>query len=125
LTHRTWRSGQGRKPDVHHPNFSEARLPAGSLGVHRDEQTDRVRRHLKAELKRADVSYYPAEALPRLGGDGETVEVDGGYFGGYIKPPNHRENRRDRRLAKNQNGKRRVVVVMRECGGRTLPAVFR
>ena len=30
----------------------------------------------------------------RLGGDGETVEVDGGYFGGYIKPANHRENRR-------------------------------
>jgi transposase-like protein len=61
----------------------------------------------------------------RLGGDGETVEVDGGYFGGYVKPANHRENRRDRRLAKNQNGKRRVVVVIRERGGRTLPAVFR
>ena len=61
----------------------------------------------------------------QLGGDGETVEVDGGYFGGYIKPANLKENRRDRRLAKNQNGKRRVVVVMRERGGRTLPAVFR
>ena len=24
----------------------------------------------------------------QLGGDGETVEVDGGYFGGYIKPAN-------------------------------------
>src|SRR6185437_5386405 len=24
-----------------------------------------------------------------FGGDGETVEVDGGYFGGYIKPANH------------------------------------
>jgi transposase-like protein len=61
----------------------------------------------------------------RLGGQGETVEVDGGYFGGYIKPANHRENRRDRRFAKNQNGKRKVVVVMRERGGRTLPAVFK
>ena len=61
----------------------------------------------------------------RLGGDGETVEVDGGYFGGYIKPANHKENRRDRRLAKNQNGKRKVVVVMRERGGRTVPAVFK
>ena len=61
----------------------------------------------------------------RLGGDGETVEVDGGYFGGYIKPANHKENRRDRRLAKNQNGKRQVVVVMRERGGSTLPAVFK
>jgi hypothetical protein len=61
----------------------------------------------------------------QLGGDGETVEIDGGYFGGYIKPANHKENRRDRRLAKNQNGKRQVEVVMRERGGRTLPAVFR
>jgi transposase-like protein len=61
----------------------------------------------------------------QLGGDGETVELDGGYFGGYIKPANHKENRRDRRLAKNQNGKRQVVVVMRERGGSTLPAVFK
>ena len=61
----------------------------------------------------------------RVGGDGETVEVDGGYFGGYVKPANHKENRRDRRLAKNQNGKRQVVVVVRERGGRTVPAVFR
>ena len=61
----------------------------------------------------------------RLGGDGETVEVDGGYFGGYVKPSNHKDNRRDRRLTKNQNGKRQVVVVMRERGGRTLPAVFK
>jgi len=60
-----------------------------------------------------------------LGGAGETVEVDGGYFGGYIKPANHKENRRDRRLAKNQNGKRRVVVVIRERGGSTVPAVFK
>src|ERR1700751_1938963 len=60
-----------------------------------------------------------------LGGDGETVEVDGAYFGGYVKPANFKENRRDRRLVKNQNGKRRVVVVARERGGRTLPAVFK
>lgn len=61
----------------------------------------------------------------QVGGDGETVEVDGGYFGGYVKPANHKENRRDRRLAKNQNGKRQVVVVIRERGGRTLPSVFK
>jgi transposase-like protein len=61
----------------------------------------------------------------RLGGEGRTVEVDGGYFGGYIKPAHHKEMRRDRRLAKNQNGKRQVVVVMRERGGRTLPSVFK
>jgi transposase-like protein len=53
------------------------------------------------------------------------VEVDGAYFGGHVKPANHKENRRDRRLAVNQNGKRRVVVVMRERGGRTLPFVVK
>lgn len=61
----------------------------------------------------------------QLGGHGETVEVDGGYFGGYIKLANHKELRRDRRPVKNQNGKREVVVVTRERGGRTLPAVFK
>ena len=34
-----------------------------------------------------------------IGGEGKIAEVDGGYFGGYIKPANFRENRRDRRLA--------------------------
>jgi hypothetical protein len=37
-----------------------------------------------------------------VGGEGKVAEVDGGYFGGYVKPANYRENRRDRRLAKNQ-----------------------
>jgi transposase-like protein len=59
----------------------------------------------------------------RIGGKGAIVEVDGGYFGGYVKPANHKQNRRDRRLPANQSGKRQVVVVMRERGGRTLPAV--
>ncbi len=54
-----------------------------------------------------------------------TVAVDGAYFGGYVKPSNYKENRRDRRLAKNQNGKRRVVVIAREHGGKTLPFVFK
>src|SRR5271169_2814844 len=53
------------------------------------------------------------------------VAVDGAYFGGYIKPANHKENRRDRRLAINQNGKRRVVVIAREKNGKTLPFGFR
>jgi transposase-like protein len=60
-----------------------------------------------------------------VGGPGKIVETDGGYFGGYIKPANYKENRRDRRLAKNQNGKRQVVVVVREREGRTIPAVFK
>jgi hypothetical protein len=58
-----------------------------------------------------------------VGGVGKVVETDGGYFGGYVKAANYKENRRDRRLAKNQNGKRQVVVIVREREGRTLPAV--
>jgi len=53
------------------------------------------------------------------------VEVDGGYFGGHVRQENRKEDRRDRRLKQNQSGKRKVVVVMRERGGRTLPHVFR
>jgi len=53
------------------------------------------------------------------------VEIDGGYFGGYVKPANLKDNRRDRRRIVNQSGKRRVVVVMRERKGRTLPFVFK
>jgi transposase-like protein len=51
------------------------------------------------------------------------VEIDGGYFGGYVKPANLKENRRDRRFVANQSGKRRVVVVMRERNGKTLSFV--
>lgn len=53
------------------------------------------------------------------------VEVDGAYFGGYVKPSNWKENRRDRRLAKNQNGKRRCVFVIREREGRTVPVIIK
>lgn len=60
-----------------------------------------------------------------VGGDGKVCEVDGGYFGGYVKPANLKENRRDRRLLRNQTGKRKVVVVVRERGGNSVPAVFK
>jgi len=36
-----------------------------------------------------------------------------------------KEHRRDRRLAQNQSGKRKAVVVIRERDGKSLPAVFR
>ncbi len=60
-----------------------------------------------------------------VGGAGKVVETDGSYWGGYVKPANHRDNRVDRRLAQHQTGKRQVVVVVREREGRTLPAVFK
>lgn len=53
----------------------------------------------------------------------EEVEIDGAYFGGHIRPENHKEDRKDRRLSEHQTGKRRVVVALRERGGRTLPFV--
>jgi hypothetical protein len=60
-----------------------------------------------------------------VGGEGKEAEIDGGYFGGYVKPANHAENRRDRRLRQNQSGKRQAVVIVRERNGRSVPAVFR
>jgi transposase-like protein len=51
------------------------------------------------------------------------VEIDGAYFGGHIRPANLKEDRIDRRLAQHQTGKRRVVVVLRQRKGRTLPFV--
>jgi len=61
----------------------------------------------------------------KLGGAGKTVEVDGAYFGGYVKPANHKENRRDRRLLKNQTGKRQCVVVIRQRDGFVMPSAFK
>ncbi len=55
------------------------------------------------------------------------VEVDGAYVGGHVKQENQKADRKDRRLASQQTGKRQVVVVARERGegGRTLPFVVR
>jgi transposase-like protein len=58
-----------------------------------------------------------------IGGEGKTAEIDGAYFGGHIKPENRKEDRKDRRLAAERTGKRTVVVVARERGGRTIPFV--
>ena len=42
-----------------------------------------------------------------------------------MKPANHAQNRRDRRLAVNQTGKRQVVVAIRERDGRSITQVFK
>lgn len=89
--------------------------------------------HLGREM---DVQYKTAfvlahklrEALTALQGQqklsGE-VEIDGAYFGGYVKPATRREGRRDRRKRLNQSGKRKCLVIMRERGGRSIPYVCR
>lgn len=53
----------------------------------------------------------------------DEVEIDGSYYGGKIRPANLKEDRIDRRLSEHQTGERRVVVALRERGGRTLPFV--
>jgi transposase-like protein len=60
----------------------------------------------------------------RIGGPGCTAEIDGAYFCGHVRPHNLAAERVDRRLTENRSSQRRVVVVMRERGGRTLAAVF-
>lgn len=59
-----------------------------------------------------------------IGDDHKEASVDGAYFGGFIRQANLKENRIDRRLWVHQTGKRKVVVVIREHGGETLPGVF-
>jgi transposase-like protein len=82
-------------------------------------QTSFVLAHKLREAMAAEVRTQP------IGGDGKRAEIDGGYFGGYVKPANRRENRKDRRLRVNRSGKRQVVVVIRVRNGRTLPGVYR
>ena len=60
----------------------------------------------------------------RIGGEGRVAEIDGAYFGGHVRPENRAADRVDRRRTANRSGKRRVVVAMRERGGRTLAQVF-
>lgn len=71
-------------------------------------------------LHKVREAIQSAREAGALSGD---VEVDGAYFGGYVKPANERKDRKDRRKKIHQNGKRQVVVVVRERDGRTLTKV--
>ena len=42
------------------------------------------------------------------------VEIDGAYFNGHVRPQNERRNRVDRRLKKNQDPDKRVIMVARQ-----------
>lgn len=86
-------------------------------------------RDLDVQYKTAFVLFHKLrEAMARefaetqLGG---IVEMDGAYFGGHIRQENHKEDRRDRRLARHQTGKRQCVVIMRQRGGKALPFVVK
>lgn len=47
------------------------------------------------------------------------IEIDGAYFGGYIKPKNSFPLRQDRRRLIREQGRRKCVVVFRERNGRS------
>lgn len=53
------------------------------------------------------------------------VEVDGAYFGGYVKPENNKADRKDRRLSENRSGKRQSVIIMRERDGDSVTVVHK
>ena len=53
------------------------------------------------------------------------VEIDGCYVGGHVRKSNFKTERSDRRLKANRSPRRRVVIALRERGGRTLPFVRR
>lgn len=83
-------------------------------------------RDLDVQYKTAFVLFHKLrEAMARELADqlNGVVEIDGGYFGGYVKPENRKEDRKDRRLKANKSDKRQCVVVMRERKGRSLPFV--
>jgi transposase-like protein len=84
------------------------------LGLH--AKTAFVLLHM---LRRALTSSF---ATTRLIG---VVEIDDGWFGGYVRPENHRLARVDRRRRQHQSGKRHCVVVMRQRGGPTVTAVVK
>ena len=67
--------------------------------------------------KLREAMAFEQAGQPKLEG---VVEIDGAYFGGYMKPANRKSNRRDRRFLVNQNGLRQVVVVARERDGQTM-----
>jgi len=75
-------------------------------------------RDLDCQYKTAFVlSHKIREALAAEQAQSElsgVVEVDGAYFGGYVKPANRKADRKDRRRKVHQTGKRQVVVVARE-----------
>ena len=88
-----------------------------------------VSRDLDVQYKTAFVLSHKLREAMALEARGRqlngVVEIDGAYFGGYVKPENMAADRKDRRLKANQSGKRECVVIMRERGGRSLPFVVR
>jgi hypothetical protein len=73
-------------------------------------------------LHKLRCAFTSSFATTRLSG---IVEIDSGWFGGYVRPENHRVARIDRRRRQHQSGNRRCVVVMRQRGRPTVTAVVK
>jgi hypothetical protein len=58
-------------------------------------------------------SLIDAENTEKLGG---VVEIDGAYVNSYVRPENEKRDRKDLRLATNQNPKKRCIITIRERG---------
>ena len=88
-----------------------------------------VSRDLDVQYKTAFVLSHKLREAMAAEDMGQTlageVELDGAYFGGHIRPANRKTERRDRRLAIYQTGKRQVVVVGRERDGESITVVAR
>jgi transposase-like protein len=54
-----------------------------------------------------------------------TIEVDGAYFGGHVRPANARTDRVDRRRKVHRIESRRSIVALRQRHGRILTEVFK
>jgi hypothetical protein len=114
--------------------FASRKLAIGDILLAIAIFTNGAKGHSALQLSRdLDVQYRTAfvmahklrEAMgaqPTATVSGE-VEIDGAYFGGYVKPANYKAKRKDRRLAMNATGKRKVVIIMRQRGGNALPFV--
>lgn len=84
-------------------------------------------RDLSVDYKTAFVLLHKVREAIELARDAGAlsgdVEVDGAYFGGYVKPANERKDRKDRRRKAHQSGKRQVVIAIRQRGGITRTSV--
>ena len=60
-----------------------------------------------------------------IGGEGKVAEVDSGYFGGYVRPANLAEHRKDRRFSEKSIWQAQSRHRHSRAQRQTLPAVFR
>jgi transposase-like protein len=114
----------GRKMPFRNMMLAIAIFTNGAKGLSALE----LSRHMDVQYKTAYVLLQKLrEAVSALQAKHEQlsgeVEMDGAYFGGYVKPGNEAPQRRDRRKLANQSGKRLCVVIMRERGGKSRPFI--